>query len=211
MASKYIPPHLRGAAAGGAPAALVEPAEPNQSHLDWLRAQQSRYKVVAKTPEELKAEIAAMTFEQLRSRAGPPPNITGGDYGGFFVEDETGENGYIFDTEMRLFKQGRGPPPEPMTGPGREEGIGGAAAMDGDLKAMAEAERSIGGGIRAKYSAWYRAWGNKLTNKWYKEHPRPAPKAKSAKPVKTVTVEEPKGPSRGALVATLDVAEQSGW
>lgn len=208
--SKYVPPHLRAAAAAGGGPAEPEPTEP-QSHLDWLKAQQSRYRVVTKTPEELRAEFAAMTFEQLRSRAGPPPNITGGDYGGAFVEAETGENGLIFDTEMRLFKQGRGPPPEPMTGPGREEGIGGAAAMDGDLKAMMEAEKSICGGIRDKYAAWYKAWGAKLTNKWYKEHPRPAPKTKTTKPARAVTVEEPKGPSRGTLVAALEVAEQSGW
>ncbi len=222
--SKYIPPHLRYSAppaaastweraqqnrlAAKAVAPVETPAAEPLSHTDWLKQQQSRYK--PKTAEELQAECATMTFEQLRKRAGPPPNICGGDYGGLLMEAD-GEDGYSFDVSMSLFKQGRGPPPAPMSSSGDEYVIVNAlAAMDGVRSAM-DGIKSATSVLQGRYASWYASWGKRLATKWYQEHPRTVP-AKVAKPVKptasrTTREEEPKGPCR----VVEEVSEKSGW
>ena len=196
MASKYIPPHMRGAAAPAAPAAPVAapPAE-SQSHTDWLRSQQSRYTVVVKTPEQLRAECAAMTFEQLRSRAGPPPNVRGDEFvwsSEGCAPDNTGSGEKSsFDSNMGFFKRGQGPPPGPL---------------DHNQRDYEGSNRRVNA-----YCEWYTAWGVKLWNKWYEEHPRPVAKPKTTKPKKTLT-DERKEPTLGQLAAlAADIGEKSGW
>ena len=204
MTSKYIPPHLRGVAAAAPTAATASPvsaahAEPtahaahaeSQSHLDWLRAQQTRYTAVTKTPEQLKAEFAVMTFEQLRARAGPPPNVCADEFvwssEGCAPDDTGNPDKTVFDSNMGAFKRGQGPPPGPLEHNQRDY-EGSNARVNA-------------------YSKWYSAWGVKLWNKWYEEHPRHAPMPKTTKPKKTV-VEETKTSWR---VVTEEVSEKSGW
>ncbi len=192
MASKYIPPHIRAAAAAPAPAVPVAAADPEPpSHLDWLRSQQSRYTVVVKTPEQLRAECAVMTFEQLRSRAGPPPNVRAEEFvwssEGCAPDDTGGSDKTLFDSRMGAFKRGQGPPPGPLDHNQRD--------FEGSNKRV------------NAYSEWYAAWGMKLWNKWYQEHPRPVAKPKTTKPKKT-EADEPKNTWR---VITEEVSEKSGW
>lgn len=198
MTAKYIPPHLRAAAAVAPEPAIADPVtepvpEPaeSQSHLDWLKAQQSRYTVVTKTPAQLKAEIATMTFEQLRARAGPPPNVRADEFvwsaEGCAPDDTGNSDKTVFDSNMCAFKRGQGPPPGPLDHNQRDY-EGSNARVNA-------------------YDAWYKMWGAKLWNKWYEEHPRPVPKPKTTKPKKTVT-EEPKTTWR---VVTAEVCEKSGW
>ncbi len=168
---------------------------------DWL--QEARKGYVPKTAEQLQREYAVMTFEQLRARAGPPPTVASGDYGGWHAEEETGENGLSFDSAFDFFKQGRGPPPEPMALPCgfRDEGLGDMDGAGGDSK-------TVSGMARDRYAKWYDVWGTKLTEKWYEEHPRPAPKSKTARPKKTAPQEEPKEMTR---VIVNEAGDKSGW
>ncbi len=215
--SKYVPPHLRAAAAaGGAPA--PEPAV-TQSHTEWLKEQQSRYKVVVKTPEQLRAEYDAMNFEQLKSRAGPPPPITSDNYGGAWEQGGEGEGGRAcsrFDGDIRFFKQtpSRCPPPEPLCFSGRDDGddLGGGedtAFHTGATEAQA---------ARNAYARWYSQWGKRLRAKWYAEHPEQIPKSERSAPkpkpkIREAAVEERTEPSRGALAAAVatEVSDKSGW
>ena len=193
MASKYTPPHMRAAAAAAPPAPAAAPvaATESQSHLDWLRSQQSRYTVVVKTPEQLRAECAAMTFEQLRSRAGPPPNVRADEFvwaaEGCAPDDTGGTDKTLFDSNMASFKRGQGPPPGPL---------------DHNQRDYEGCNRRVNA-----YSEWYKAWGAKLWNKWYEEHPRPMAKPKTTKP-KKIETEEPKNSWRAI---TEEVSEKSGW
>ena len=215
--SKYVPPHLRAAAAaGGAPASTPEPAV-TQSHADWLREQQSRYKVVIKTPAQIKAEFDAMTFEQLKARAGPPPPITSDDYGGVHEQGGEGEGPRVcirFDGDIRFFKQtpSRCPPPQPLGFNGRDDG---EWAGDGETVEVYLGP-SAGQKARAAYDDWYRQWGKRLRAKWYAEHPEQIPKSERSAPkpkpkIREANVEERTEPSRGALAAAAEVAANSGW
>ncbi len=193
MASKYIPPHLRAAAAAS-PTAAPEPAASPQSHTDWLRAQQSRYTAVIKTPEQLRAECAAMNFEQLRARAGPPPNVRAEEFvwsaEGCAPDDTGGTDKTLFDSNLAAFKRGQGPPPGPLDHNQRD--------FEGSNKRV------------NAYCEWYTAWGTKLWNKWYEEHPRPIPKGHTApkpKPKPKTETAEPVIPRR----VLEDVGEKSGW
>ncbi len=214
--SKYIPPHLRAAAAAGAPAPMPEPAV-TQSHTEWLKEQQSRYKVVVKTPEQLRAEYDAMSFAQLKSRAGPPPPITSDDYGGVWEQGGEGEGPRVcarFDGDIRFFKQtpSRCPPPEPLGFNGRTDGddCSGDAEDTAFHTGAAEAQKA-----RNAYARWYSEWGKRLRAKWYEEHPEQIPKSERSapkpKPKIRETVEERTEPSRGALAAAAEVAANSGW
>jgi hypothetical protein len=191
MASKYIPPHFRAAAAGCGPAS--EPAAPaSQSHADWLRAQQNRYTHTVKTAEQIRAECAAMTFEQLRSRAGPPPTVFACEFvwaaEGCRPDEVNDPENSMFDGRIVAFKRGQGPPPAPLAHNQRDD--------------TGMANKNVNA-----YAKWYVAWGSKLTEKWYHEHPRPVA-AKTAKSAKSNTVEESKGPSR---VIEEDAGDKSGW
>jgi hypothetical protein len=160
--------------------------------MDWLRAQQSLYTAVTKTPEQLKAEFAAMTFEQLRARAGPPPNVRAEEFvwsaEGCAPDDVGGTDKTIFDSNLCAFKRGQGPPPAPLDHNQRDY-EGSNARVNA-------------------YSKWYTMWGVKLWNKWYEEHPRPAPVQKTTKPKKIVAEEPTKQSWR---VVTEEVSEKSGW
>ena len=213
MASKYIPPHLR-AAAGGAPA---EPAAA-QSHTEWLKEQQSRYKVVVKTPEQLRVEYDAMNFEQLKSRAGPPPPITSDDYGGVHEQGGEGEGGRVcirFDGDIRYFKQtpSRCPPPEPLCFGGRDDGEWAGDGVTAEVYlGLSETQKA-----RNAYARWYSQWGKRLRAKWYAEHPEQIPKSERSAPkpkpkIREAAVERTE-PSRSALAAAVatEVSEKSGW
>jgi hypothetical protein len=214
--SKYVPPHLRAAAAAGAPAPMPEPAV-TQSHTEWLKEQQSRYKVVVKTPEQLRAEYDAMTFEQLKSRAGPPPPITSDDYGGVHEQGGEGEGGRVcirFDGDIRYFKQtpSRCPPPEPLFFGGRDDGQWAGDGVTAEVYlGLSETQKA-----RSAYARWYSEWGKRLRAKWYEAHPEQIPKSERCAPkpkpkIREAAVEERTEPSRGALAAAAEVAANSGW
>ena len=188
MASKYIPPHVRATAAPPAAAAPAVPAV--ECHADWLRAQQSRYTHVIKTPEQLRTECAAMNFEQLKARAGPPPNVRAEEFvwssEGCAPDDTGGIDKTFFDSRLGSFKRGQGPPPGPLDHNQRD--------FEGSNKRV------------KAYCEWYGAWGTKLWNKWYEEHPMPLAKPKP----KTRTVTETKEPIIPRRVLE-NVGEKSGW
>lgn len=154
-----------------------------------------------KTPEQIRAEYAAMNFDQLRARAGPPPTVFGCDYynNGAGEGNSDGAEKYNFDSSMGLFKQGRGAPPLPLIDNNRS-----------DARAP---------GVTA-YHKWYSLWGAKLTTQWYKEHPRATPinkERKTSPPTTTAsitasttasTTTAPTAPRRAQVAA---VAEKSGW
>jgi hypothetical protein len=161
---------------------------------DELAAWRSSVATIApKTAEQIRAEYAAMNFEQLRTRAGPPPTVAGCDYHDIGAGEgrSDGAEKYNFDSSLSLFKQGRGPPPAPLIDNNRPEA------------------RAIG--VTA-YQKWWSAWGNKLSTQWYKEHPRavgsPYYKKPSTPPKPVVlnnTVSAPKRPE------VEIVTEKSGW
>ncbi len=202
---KYTPPHLRGQATQPVVETSPVPPAEDASMAEWLR--QARKGYVPKTPEQIREECLQMNFEQLRSRAGPPPTICGDDYGGFFVEAETGDNGGIFNTSMWLFKQGKGAPPAPMQGPERDDG----SALDAEMAALGDSKsqdtKSITKMRRDRYSQWYRQWGERLTYLWNKEHPT-APLQQKKTTLRREEEEKPKGPSRYLLT---EPCEKSGW
>jgi hypothetical protein len=190
MASKYMPPHMRAAAAAPAPPTPAPAA--TQSHADWLRAQQSRYTHVIKTAEQLRAECAAMNFEQLKTRAGPPPNVRAEEFvwsaEGCAPDDTGGTDKTLFDSRLGAFKRGQGPPPGPLDHNQRD--------YEGCNKRV------------NAYCEWYSAWGEKLWRKWYEEHPMPLPKAKATpKPKPKTETTEPVVPRR----VLEDVGDKSGW
>ena len=160
------------------------------SHIDWLRQQQARFTVNTKTPEQIAAELANMTFEQLRARAGPPPSVDSSCFiwatDGVMCDDAD-PNRSSFDYRFSDFKKGMGPPPAPLPHNCRDD--------DGMFNGPAIA-----------YNKWWSAWGERLNRKWNAEHP-----VALKKPVKTpVTIkqeEKPKGPSR----IIEEVSSQSGW
>jgi hypothetical protein len=219
--AKYVPPHARGAAAAAAatPAAPREswaeaqrrmdtrrapsvaapaepatelPAEPPKSHLDWLREQQSRYVHRTRSPAELAAEMATMTFEQLRQLAGPPPTVSADEFqwssdGVWCDTHDAGRSS--FDYNLRSFRRGECLPPDPLPSNQRD--------CDGSNSRV------------NAYCNWHARWGPALERAWIKEHPhlqKPAAKPKPSKSTKPV--EERRESWR---VVDETVSAQSGW
>jgi hypothetical protein len=153
-----------------------------------------------KTAEQIRAEYAAMNFEQLRARAGPPPTVSGCDYynNGAGEGNSDGAEKYNFDSSIGLFKQGRGAPPAPLLDNNRPE-----ARAPGVIA----------------YGKWYSLWGNKLTTQWYKEHPRATPIKKTSPPATlptastsySVTPTAPTASTAPKRAEITVVAEKSGW
>lgn len=206
--SKYIPPHAR--AAPSAPEPTPAPATGGSSMADWLREARQGY--VPKTPEQIRQECLSMNYTQLRSRAGPPPPVTSDDYGGAHEQGGEGEGGRVcgsFDESLRLFKLGRGGPPEPLCFDGRDDG---EVISDGIAEAvyvgLSKAQQR-----RRAYSAWYNQWGERLTYLWRAEHPELcAPTKKKLPPPQRKREEERKEPSRGQLAALAVLpGDKSGW
>jgi hypothetical protein len=112
------------------------------------------------------------------------------------------------DESRRLFKLGRGGPPEPLCFSGRDDGevISDGIAVEVYL-GLSKAQK-----LRRAYAAWYNQWGERLTYLWRAEHPELcAPTKKKLPPVRRV-LEEKKDPSRGQLVAlATEIGEKSGW
>jgi hypothetical protein len=171
---------------------MADPVVQPLSHTDWLKEQQSRYTHAVKTPAELAAELATMSFEQLRLRAGPPPTVRAEQFvwstEGCRADDAGGPDHAMFDGRMSAFKKGLDAPPDPL--PHNQRDDDGLANKD----------------VNA-YKKWFAAWGNKLHQKWLLEHPRApvAPKPKTTKPKTSTT--EPCPPRR----VLEEVGENSGW
>ena len=167
-------------------------------HADLAAWRASVATAVPKTPEQIRAEYAAMNFDQLRARAGPPPTVSGCDYynNGAGEGNSDGAEKYNFDSSIGLFKMGRGAPPAPLIDNNRP-----------DARAP---------GVIA-YHKWYSLWGNKLTTQWYKEHPRATPikKDRTSPPATTRdTYTAPTAPTAPTVPKRplVDlVTEKSGW
>jgi hypothetical protein len=180
---------------------------------DWLREARQGY--VPKTPEQIRQECLCMNYTQLRSRAGPPPPITSDEYGGPHEQGGEGEgarNCNSFDESLRLFKLGRGGPPEPLCFSGRDDGevISDGIAVEVYV-GLSKAQK-----LRRAYAAWYNQWGERLTYLWRAEHPELcASTKKKLPPTQRVgrRQEEEKEVGRGALAAAAAeiVSEKSGW
>jgi hypothetical protein len=213
---KYIPPALRAKMAAEAAAvaeaeraAVAAPAAPRDELAAWLRESQKGF--VAKTPEQIRQECLLMNYAQLRSRAGPPPPVTSDDFGGAHEQGGEGEGARVcvsFDESLRLFKQGRGGPPEPLCFDGRDDG---EMVSDGIAEAV-YCGQSKSQKMRRAYSAWYAQWGERLTYLWRAEHGL-AVTAKKLPPVQRKRTEEYKEPTRGqrAMAAAGELCEKSGW
>jgi hypothetical protein len=207
--AKYIPPHSRAAPAP-APAAEPAPAAADGSMSNWLREARQGY--VPKTPEQIRQESLCMNYTQLRSRAGPPPTISSDEYGGPHEQGGEGVGARVcgsFDEGLRLYKLGRGGPPEPLSFDGRDDGN---VVSDGIAPAvymgLSKAQQ-----LRRAYASWYAQWGQRLNYLWRAEHPELcAPTKKKLPPTTPRRIEEKKEPSRGYLVAlATEVGEKSGW
>lgn len=131
------------------PSNQARQASSSASTLEWLREQQKRY--VAKTPEQIRAENLAMSFDQLRKRAGPPPVVFGCSYYDptHGEGDSGGAQNAFFDSCFQDFKNGLCPPPYPL--------------YDGS---HADA---VDSGVIA-YGKWFSQWGKLLHRKWREEH-----------------------------------------
>jgi hypothetical protein len=186
------------------PVEVEEESVAGGSALDWLKKAQKGY--VAKTPEQIRQECLSMNYDQLKIRAGPPPSVSSDDYGGVWEQGGEGEGGrtcILFDENLRLYKQGRCPPPVPLFFGGHDEPIVDAAlAMDGVVKVLSKSPSAI---KREAYASWYEQWGKRLRFLWEKDHTVHTTK----KPVqKRVEEEKPKGPSRFLVE---EVSPHSGW
>jgi hypothetical protein len=172
---------------------------------DWLKQAQKGY--VHKTPEEIRQECLSMNYSQLKARAGPPPPIGSDDYGGVWEQGGEGEGGrtcMLFDDNIRFFKLGRCPPPEPLFFNGRDEPVVDAAlARDGVEKVISHSETTK---RRIAYSSWYEQWGKRLTYLWNLDHPKHTPTHK--KPDQKQEEEKPKAPPRRILE---EACAKSGW
>lgn len=208
--AKYIPPHARVAPAPPPPESVPAPVAGGSSMADWLREARQGY--VPKTPEQIRQECLSMNYTQLRSRAGPPPPVTSDDYGGAHEQGGEGEGARVcgsFDESLRLFKLGRGGPPEPLCFDGRDDG---EVISDGIAEAvyvgLSKAQK-----LRRAYSAWYNQWGERLNYLWRVEHPELcAPTKKKLPPPLRKREEERKEPSRGQLAAlAVEIGDKSGW
>jgi hypothetical protein len=204
---RYIPPALRARMAAEEQAQQEAPKAAAGGDLQsWLREAQRGY--VAKTPDQIRQECLSMNYSQLRTRAGPPPNITSDDYGGAWEQGGEGEGGRVcalFDDDLRLYKQGRCPPPAPLAFTGRDDGdICASEAMEGKVKATktAAAQR------RETYANWFSIYGERLRWMWAAEHP--SGPVKRLPPVQRKQ-EEYKEPTRGQLAAAAVVSDKSGW
>ncbi len=215
--AKYVPPHLRAAAAAPVAAPpreswaeaqdrirarvqprdamavpVEEPPKP-QSHTDWLKEQQSRYTHVVKTREELAAELSTMSFEQLRKRAGPPPSVCADEFvwsaEGCRPDDAGDSNTTMFDGRLDSFKKGLGPPPAPL--PHNQPDYEGS-------------NRRVNA-----YIAWYAQWGTVLSRAWVTEHPHITKPATKPKP-KTYNKTQPE-PDYVPKRVLVEVSEMSGW
>lgn len=178
---------------------------------DWLREARQGY--VPKTPEQIRQECLCMNYKQLTSRAGPPPPVSSDDYGGAHEQggEDVGARVCVsFDESLRLFKLGRGGPPEPLCFDGRDDGevISDGIAVEVYVGLSKAQQR------RKAYSAWYNQWGERLNYLWRAEHPQlcaPAPK-KKLPPIQHKREEERKEPTRGQLAAlAAEIGEKSGW
>lgn len=202
--AKYIPPHARAAS----PPVVPEPAAAGGGSLsDWLREAQQGY--VPKTPEQIRQECLCLNYTQLRSRAGPPPPASSDDFGGVHEQGGEGEGArtcVTFDEGLRLYKQGRGGPPEPLLFDGRDDGN---VVSDG-IGPEVYVGQSKAQQRRAAYRAWYAQWGDRLNYLWRAENGLLAPAKKL--PPKRRVVEEKKEPTRGQLAAlATEISEKSGW
>lgn len=214
--SKYIPPALRAKMAAEAAEAARQAQEQEHAVVGgggdlqaWLRESQRGY--VPKTAEQIRQESLLMNYDQLRSRAGPPPPVTADDYGGAHEQGGEGVGGGVcasFDESLRLFKQGRGGPPEPLCFDGRDDGeMVGDGITEAAYVGLSKAQQR-----RRGYSAWYNQWGERLTYLWRAENGLVG-LAKKLPPPLRKREEERKEPSRGALAwaAATEVNEKSGW
>lgn len=212
---KYIPPALRAkmeaeAAEAARQEEVAQPAAGGGDLQSWLREAQRGY--MAKTPEQIRQECLLMNYQQLRSRAGPPPPVTSDDFGGAHEQGGEGEGARVcvtFDESLRLFKQGRGGPPEPLCFDGRDDG---EMVSDGIAEAVYVGQ-SKSQKMRRAYAAWYAQWGERLTYLWRAEHGLMAPAKKLPPAQRERKREEYKEPTRGQMAAAVaaEVGEKSGW
>jgi hypothetical protein len=210
---KYIPPALRAKMAAAAEAAREEeavaaPAKPDLQ--SWLREARQGY--VPKTAEQIRQESLLMNYEQLRSRAGPPPPVSSDDFGGVWEQGGEATGARVcgsFDEGLRLFKQGRGGPPAPLLFDGRDDGnvIGDGEGAEVYLGLSPAQQR------RKAYRTWYEQWGDRLNYLWRAEHGLLATTKKLPPPLRAQRQEERKEPTQGQLAAAAAavVCEKSGW
>lgn len=143
---------------------------------DWLRAHQVASGPVGKKVGQEK-----------------PPNVKGWMYRsehetstGRMFESGTllAERG-IFDFKMSMFRENRGPPPQPVCG-----GVVGIPEV-------------------AAYESWYYRVGKNLAEKWEREHPPRNTSTKPLTPKKDISPSPTKkdAPSR----VTVEISENSGW
>jgi hypothetical protein len=195
----YCPPHKRCAQPVAAAVPTPVPVS-NQSHHDWLREQQARAITTIKTPEQRKAELASLTFQELRARAGPGPAVDGFD---FWSEEcghsETQGRAYAaqlnFSSDLTNYrKNGSCPPPPPLD------------------YTSTFADWAAGGRQKAAaYEEWYNMWGKLLVAKWHQEHPlrltTPSARVTSvAVPSRPVNVTDESPPRRPIIIT-----DKSGW
>lgn len=161
-----------------------------KSPLEWLRQAQKGY--VAKTKEDLIAELDSMNFNQLRMRAGPPPTVSGCDfYNPSHGEGNSGGDVCAdFDEGFRMFKKGLCAPPEPLY----------------HAEGMSDALTTANKNVKA-YQRWYSEWGYRLTQVWKKENT-----IKNTKNIqKEKKVDTPLPVKKSNRILPEIPAEKSGW
>lgn len=193
----YVPPHKRVPVAP--PAAEQNPIKSTQTHLEWLREQQSKTIVTIKTPQQLRAELEALSFKELCARAGPGPAIDGFDFYSSDCNDaELGGKAFAerssFSSTLASYRRGLNPPPAPLSYE--------VTLADWDDEKGGDAKKC------ATYSAWYNQWGKLLTNKYRQENkPLTTPTATRVVTPPRRTTTEP----LNNLTRPIEVSAQSGW
>lgn len=184
----YVPPHQRP----------TEPGVVTQSHQEWLREQQSRATTTVKTPEQRRAELASLTFQQLRARAGPGPACDGFD---FWTEqcNHTEAQGQAYAAQLNFSseltnyrKYGSCPPPAPL-----------------DYTTTFADWAATGRHKAAAYEEWYNLWGKLLLTKWQSERRTAPPTPSRSHVMPTQRVRDPTPPPITRVIPTIP--DKSGW
>lgn len=193
----YVPPYKRVTTPPPPPQVAVVPVVVTQSHHAWLREQQARVATTIKTPEQRRAELATLTFQQLRSRAGPGPSVDGFDFWSQECEHtESSSSVYAaqltFSSDLNNYrKNGSCPPPRPLN----------YTTTFADFVASGRPKAAL-------YEEWYNQWGKLLRAKWGQE--RGLTDTNKKQQQRTTTVEAaPPNPTPARLIPLP--TEKSGW
>lgn len=145
-----------------------------------------------KTSQQIQSEMATMTFEQLRIRAGPPPNVNGCDFSDSTAneKDSGGGEQMNFDSCLSAFKRGLSAPPAPLYDDSRPE------ARNRNVTA---------------YNAWWNMWGRRLCILWNNQNKNRNNTKTTSVPVTYTPTNKIPTPTPPRRPQIAEVSTNSGW